>query len=441
MIAPMTNDLHVAIVGAGVGGLALAMGLHKRGISFTLYEEAKQYSAVGAGIGFAPNGLRAMDLIEPGFRPLYENVSCGNKDPKAHGVFFEGLLVEEGLGLDQPWSGDLKSAWGHPDFHRKSAHRRTLLEVMTSFFPIENVKFNKRLTGIEQHPDKVVLTFADGEIAEASILAGADGIQSTVRAHVLSPKYAEQVAPVYTDSYCYRGVISIEEAEEIFGKGADVAKMYCGDERGVITYRITGGTEYNTMMSVVDHDGWKLENAVTEKVSFESMMADYQRKGIDERFRKLLAKCKPIKWGLFHHLNTATYSRGRVVLIGDSAHASLPYQAAGAAQGLEDAWVLTAVIAEIAKFHRSTASLGPEIDAALIAYDSVRRPRAERQLNRAAEVGRMLLFQHEETGPDMTKILAKLQNGWFDWIWFHDIDTDAQKALSQLRENKLWSEI
>ena len=108
---------------------------------------------------------------------------------------------------------------------------------------------------------------------------------------------------------------------------------------------------------------------------------------------------------------------------------------------MEDAWVLTAVIAEIAKFPRGSASLGPEIDAALTAYDSVRRPRAEYQLNRAAEVGRMLLFKHEETGSDMTKILAKLQNEWFDWLWFHDIDTDAQKALLQLKENKLWSEI
>jgi salicylate hydroxylase len=195
------------------------------------------------------------------------------------------------------------------------------------------------------------------------------------------------------------------------------------------------------MMSVVDHDGWKLKNAVTEKVRYESMMADYEREGIDERFRKLLSKCKPVKWGLFHHVNTPTYSRGRVVLIGDSAHASLPYQAAGAAQGLEDAWVLTAVIAEIAKFPRSTASLGSEIDAALTAYDSVRRPRAQFQLNRAAEVGRMLLFQDKETGADMTKVLARLQNQWFDWLWFHDIDTDAQKALAQLKENKLWAEI
>ena len=113
---------------------------------------------------------------------------------------------------------------------------------MTSFIPIENVKFNKRLDKIVQHPDKVALTFQDGEVAECSMLAGADGIQSTVRAHVLSEKYPEQIRPAYTGSYCYRGVITIEEAEEIFGQGANVAKQYFGDERCCITYRITSGT-------------------------------------------------------------------------------------------------------------------------------------------------------------------------------------------------------
>lgn len=194
------------------------------------------------------------------------------------------------------------------------------------------------------------------------------------------------------------------------------------------------------MMTVVDHEGWKLDNAVTERTTHEAMMADYARKPVDQRLLKLLSKCKPVKWGLFHHINTGTYYRGRVALIGDSAHASLPYQAAGAAQGLEDAWVLTATIAEIAKFSRPTAKLDAEIQAALAAYDSVRRPRAQYQLARAAEVGRMLLFQHETAGRDMTKILALLQNNWFEWLWFHDINTDAEKALARLRENSLWSE-
>ena len=113
---------------------------------------------------------------------------------------------------------------------------------MTSYIPIETVKFGKTLTNIGQHPDKVVLTFADGEVVETSALFGADGIKSTVRQHVLGPLFPSQVDPVYADSYCYRGVIPIGEAENILGDLTDVAKFYFGDKRSCVTYRISGGS-------------------------------------------------------------------------------------------------------------------------------------------------------------------------------------------------------
>lgn len=113
---------------------------------------------------------------------------------------------------------------------------------MTSFIPAESVKFNKRLIGIEQLSDTVLLKFADGEIVEASALVGADGIKSTVRGHVLQDSHPSQVQPVYADAYCYRGVIPIEEAEAILGNFTDVAKFCFGDKRSAVTYRISGGT-------------------------------------------------------------------------------------------------------------------------------------------------------------------------------------------------------
>lgn len=180
-----------------------------------------------------------MDLIEPGFRPLYERVCVGNKGENAQSIFFEGMLLEEGFGRGQPWHG--RSGWGHPDYVRKSAHRKTLLDIMTSFIPIENVQFNKRLTHIEQGPAGVTLTFSDGTTAEAAILAGADGIKSTVRKHVLKDAYPGQVAPVYAGAYCYRAVIPMSEAYEILGDLTDVAKFYFGHKRSAVTYRISGG--------------------------------------------------------------------------------------------------------------------------------------------------------------------------------------------------------
>ncbi len=112
---------------------------------------------------------------------------------------------------------------------------------MTSFIPIEKVRFSKCVEEIEQRPDKVILKFADGDVAEASILVGADGIKSMVRGHVLGQLYPSQVEPVYAGSYCYRGVIPTSEAKEIFGDHTDVAKMYLGDKRCCITYLISKG--------------------------------------------------------------------------------------------------------------------------------------------------------------------------------------------------------
>ncbi|KAI4718772.1 monooxygenase [Aureobasidium sp. EXF-10727] len=425
----------VVCFSAGIGGLALAISLHKKGVSFTLYEGAKEYSVVGAGIGFAPNGMRTMDLIEPAFRPLYEKICVGNKGEDNQDIFFEGMLLEEGLGQDQPWFG--KSAWGHPDFDRKSAHRKALLEIMTSFIPIENVKFNKYLKSIEQHPDKVVLRFADGQVAEASVLAGADGIKSIVREHVLKPSFPNEIAPVYADAYCYRAVIPMAEAYPILGDLTNVAKFYFGHDRSAVTYRITGGEEFNFLFCVADAKPWTLEKAVTEKTTHEAMMADFEGSGVDPRFRELLAKAQPIKWGFFHHWRTSTYYRGRVALLGDAAHASLPFQAAGAAQGLEDALVLSNVLAKAAGAHEAAADMAPYIQVGLEAYDSVRRPRAQRQLEQAAEVGKMIFFQHKETGSDMGKILPRLQQGRFDWLWFHDMDEDVVKALSKMDKSVL----
>jgi salicylate hydroxylase len=85
-------------------------------------------------------------------------------------------------------------------------------------------------------------------------------------------------------------------------------------------------------------------------------MADFEGPGVDDRFRKLLNKARPIRWGIFHHLHTSTYFRDRVVFMGDSVHASLPFQAAGAAQGVEDALVLSNVLEGLRTITRSNAS-------------------------------------------------------------------------------------
>ncbi|KPI40791.1 Salicylate hydroxylase [Cyphellophora attinorum] len=430
------NDFHVAIVvRAGIAGLALALALHNKSIPFTLYESAAEFSVVGAGIGFGPNGLRAMDGIEKRFRARYDEVCVGNRGKGKEGVFFEGMLLEQGLGSHEEWygGGNGRSGWGGKGYTRKSAHRKDLLDIMTSYIPAERVVFSKVLTDIVQDLEGVTLTFADGEQVKASILAGVEGIQSVTRKHVLE-RSPQEIAPVYAGSYCYRAVIPIEEAQEILGELTDVAKFYFGQDRGCVTYRISGGREFNFLLCVADGKPWPSSDTVTERLSHEEMMADFADPNIDDRFRRLLSKANPVKWGLFHHKHTSTYYRGRVVLLGDSAHASLPFQAAGAGQGVEDAYVLANLLEKLLSSAAGEPASNMLIEAALKGYDAVRRPRAQKQLEQSAEVADMLFFQHLETGSDMTKVLAKMQHGRFDWLWGHDLEDDVQAAYRIMDE-------
>lgn len=112
---------------------------------------------------------------------------------------------------------------------------------MTSFIPIETVKFSKKLVSVKEYPDRVMLEFEDGEVAAHSILVGSDGIASTVREYLLAPSYPEEAKPVYSGAHCYRAVIPMDEAYEIMGEKTDVAKIYFGPNRGAVSYRITGG--------------------------------------------------------------------------------------------------------------------------------------------------------------------------------------------------------
>lgn len=166
------------------------------------------------------------------------------------------------------------------------------------------------------------------------------------------------------------------------------------------------------------------------------MMIDFEGPGVDKRLRQLLSKANPTRWGFFHHPHTSTYYRERVAILGDSAHASLPFQAGGAAQGVEDSLILSSLFVELNSARATDDSLLPAIRVALSAYDSVRRPRAQKQLEKAAEVCRMIFFQHEEVGSDLKKILWRLQNGCFNWLWFHDLEEDVRRAIARTHERK-----
>lgn len=280
-----TPGFNIAIIGAGIGGLALAIGLARLGVPFTLYESAPAFSAVGAGMGLGPNALRAMDGIDKRFRSMYTSIATGNLNPEKRHLMMEAMLIEEGLGEAQPWWGH--GGWGAPNFERTGAHRKDLLDIMTSFIPAGSVRFGKRVESITQAGGVVHLAFEDGTIACHAAIIGCDGVRGFTRRVVLGSRYPDCVEPQYTGKYVYRAVLSMAEAKEILGDLAMDAKMFMGRGASLTTYPISEGREVNVVAFKRCEEQWTHPD-FTWDVPKEVMMDDFNGNKPDPRLVKLL---------------------------------------------------------------------------------------------------------------------------------------------------------
>ncbi|KAI1465822.1 FAD/NAD(P)-binding domain-containing protein [Daldinia caldariorum] len=403
----------IAIIGAGIAGLALAIGLVKRDVPVTIYEAADQFSTVGAGIGLGPNSLDAMDAIDPRFGERYEEVKTQNEKPDFKHSIFDVLYAEEGFGEKRGWKRGLIGA---PYFTRSGAHRRDLLDIMESLVPKGIVKFGKRAYSVEQVGNKVLMRFQDGTVETADAVVGCDGVKGITRRTVLGNIAPEEIPPTFYGMYMYRGIIPIREAKEILGTHAGDAKFFMAMGKAVVVYPISQGKEENFGFMISKPDPW-MDGDAAVPCTKEEMLEDLE--GFDHRLLKLLDYAIPLRWPMWHHPQTTTFYNGRVCLLGDVAHASSPHQAAGAGQGLEDAAVLSHLL--------TLVKTSDEIETAFRVYDAVRRPRAQKVVLTSAEAGLIYTWRGPTTGSDMHKIVENA-NRRMPWIWLHDLDADIKTA-------------
>lgn len=280
----MDRHIHrpqIAIIGAGIGGLALAIGLTRQNVDYVIYEAGSQFSVVGAGIALGPNSLRAMGLIDPRLRALYGDISTGNRSPgKAH-VFADFLLAEPGFGVHRGWAG---APVGSKDFTKSGAHRKDLLDIMTRLFPTENVRFDKRAVEVSQTAQKVAIRFADGERVEVDAVIGCDGTKGVVRHAVLAADYPDDVAARYSGRYVYRAVIPPTEAQKALGTYVEDGKIFLGPGHYFALYQMSGG-RLNLVAARQKGDQWT-HHQWTQEVTREEMLADFD--GCDPRLIELL---------------------------------------------------------------------------------------------------------------------------------------------------------
>lgn len=207
------KDFNIAIIGGSIAGLTLAIALHERNVPVQIYERAKHFREIGAGVAFSANAIDAMNVCHGGVQGAFNRVATHNEWPSKRNVWFD---YYDGMARGMDQSKSLFSVTTNGG--RNGLHRADFLNELVKLFPAERAHFGKHLEDITEEGDgKLLMWFGDGTTAEADAVIGCDGVHSRVRRILVGPDHPA-AEPTYTHKYAYRGVVPMEEAIKAVGE-------------------------------------------------------------------------------------------------------------------------------------------------------------------------------------------------------------------------------
>jgi 6-hydroxynicotinate 3-monooxygenase len=323
----MDKSVKIAIVGAGLGGAAAATLLQKAGLDVEVYEQAPEFSRLGAGIHVGPNGMKV-------FRRM--GLEKALEDMGSHPDFW---LSRDGN------SGDYLSRIPLGDFAKKeygasyiTVHRGDMHALQMSTIKPGTVHFGKRLETIIEDDEKINLEFADGTKVQADIVIGADGIHSKIRETLLGVE-----APTYSGWVAHRALVRGENLAKFADEFEDCVKWWT-DDRHMMVYYTTGKRNEYYFVTGVPHEAWDFQGPFVDS-SQEEMLAAFE--GYHSTVQNLILSTENItKWPLLNRNPLPIWSRGRLVMLGDACHPMKPHMAQGACMAIEDAAMLTRCLQE-----------------------------------------------------------------------------------------------
>ena len=342
------RGVSIAVVGAGMGGLAVASTLRRAGLDVQVYEQASRFTRIGAGIQMLPNSMKVLRQIG-----VEDRVRQFAFAPKSHlnRVSDTGEVLIE---LPMP-----EERYGAPYL---CMHRGDLHDALAAVLPPGIIHLGHRLVGLDQGDRNVTLAFADGTRAAADIVIGADGLHSLVRELLLGPE-----RPRFSGRVAYRSVFPAALMGGI-DLGPSRTKWWGPDRHIVIYYTTAKRDEVYFVTSVAEPVEWLTAESWSARGDVNEMRALFTDFHPDVRAAMNAApECH--KWAILERDPLLRWSDGRVVLLGDACHPMTPYMAQGAAQSIEDAAVLA----------RCLEAAGPDQPAeAFRLYEHHRKPRTSR---------------------------------------------------------------
>ena len=345
----MSSQLNIALVGAGIGGMAAGVALRRLGIAVTIFEQAPELGEVGAGLTITPNATRAL----AGLGLESDMAALADATPHVGTLHWR---TGERLGYTLRGEAEYMKLFGAITRH---VHRADLHDVLVRAFQAtpESLRLDHRLVRIEQNPAGVTVAFANGVEERFDVVVGCDGLKSVVRDQLFPTE-----PPVFTSYVSWRGLAERSRAPHV---NVDPHfASYAGNNKMFGRYPVRHGTLINYVgmakRTDIDEESWTAKADVEEVLA---EFADWHSDVVD--IIKATPKDGCFRWALHSRKSLDSWVAGRVTLLGDAAHPTTPFLGMGAAMGIEDGVVLA----------RCLAACGEDWADALARYERARLAR------------------------------------------------------------------